>query len=170
MIVGENWDRQETVEALLQAPCFVIDILPQRVERSRAEQYFAVERHYGQGKERQKLAQKWTDLLLKLSCYCDCEVCVHGVWRKNPAPHLLEQRDKACAAGTGDDLELLIDRGLAMITVSRGDLSMSVYHPDERLKELLFKLASAEGLFFWEAGAESECADSVGPMDESKDR
>ncbi len=66
--------------------------------------------------------------------------------------------------------KLLIDRGLAMITVSRGDLSMSVYHPDERLKELLFKLASAEGLFFWEAGAESECADSVGPMDESKDR
>ena len=170
MVVGEDRDRQEKIEALLQAPCFVIDILPQRVGRARAEQYFAVERHYSRGEEKQKLVQKWTDLLLKVSCYHDYEVCFHGVWRKNPAPHSLAQRVKACVAGTEDDLKLLIDGGLAMIVVSKSDLHMSVYHPDERLTELLSKLASAEGLFFWEAGAEPECADSVGPMDESKDR
>lgn len=132
-------DASERIEALLEEPYWVIDLLPEQVPTDSAGQFFAVEELFRCEPRRSELLRKRADLLLKLNCYRD--FCVDGE-ETNPAPAKL-----ALAVETRY-LTILVDD--ALITSDPDDIYITVYNPDDRLLELLRALAAGEGLFVWQ--------------------
>lgn len=60
---------EKTIEELLQAPCWIIDILPEQVPADGPGQYFAVEKYFLEKDRLAAIQQKHIHLLLKLNCY-----------------------------------------------------------------------------------------------------
>jgi hypothetical protein len=138
----------ERVERLLEAPYWVIDLLPWRVPQDGGGQYFAVEKYYREGQQHEHLCRQFADVMLKLNCYHDLHVSHGDVWFKNPEPATLVawlaealQHGHLCA---------LIDGGDALITASGGDTNLTLYNPSPELLELVRQLAIASGLFLWQ--------------------
>ena len=127
------------IEAMLEKPFWVIDLLPWQVPADSKGQFFAVERYFLQSTRREALLQKHLRLLLKLNCYLPLR------WEDgpcNPAPEMLEKR-----LGEGRALLFL---GKTLIVREPDDIYMTVYGPDAQTLELLRALAGTEGLFVWQ--------------------
>ena len=73
-----------TVEELLQAPYWIIDILPRQVPAGSAGQYFRVEEYFLRGPRLAAIKEKHCDLVLKLNCYRD--VALGKAMSPNPPP------------------------------------------------------------------------------------
>ena len=138
----------DRIEELLEMPCWVIDILPFQVPADSAGQYFAVEKYYYSGPRRPEIKKKHADILLKLNCYYDFQVCAADSeeFVRNPAPDVLAAR----ILGAQENLCILLPREDALITLDRDDTCMTVYNPSETLLNRLRLLATAEGLFLWQ--------------------
>ena len=136
------------IEALLEKPYWVIDLLPEQVPADSPGQFFAVEKHFRREPRHAALLRKRADLLLKLNCYRD--FCVDGE-TVNPAPAEL-----AIAIEIRYVAILVND---ALITSDPDDIYITVYNPDGRLLELLGALAEAEGLFLWKPPQDTEIKD-----------
>lgn len=132
------------MEELLNKPYWVIDFLPRQVPAKGGGQFFAVEEYY----LRSPLRRGFAEILLKLNCYYDIEVCEPETekWQKNPPPEALF----SWIADNEKDLCVLLPAENALITANRDDLYMTVYGPSEELLQLLRSLAAASGLFLWQ--------------------
>ena len=132
------------MEELLNKPYWVIDFLPRQVPAKGSGQFFAVEEYY----LRSPLRRGFAEILLKLNCYYDFEVCEPETekWQKNPPPEALF----SWIADNEKDLCVLLPAENALITANRDDLYMTVYGPSEELLQLLRSLAAASGLFLWQ--------------------
>ncbi|MBQ1742401.1 MAG: hypothetical protein II045_04845 [Oscillospiraceae bacterium] len=143
------------VERLLEAPYSVVDFLPRQVPANGGGQFFAVEPFFLQPEQLQELYRRFAQVLLKLNCYYDLAVGGEEEnWIENPAPQALVDRVLHCA-GSGY-LTFLLPSEDAMITLSGGDLCMTVYHPSPSLLETVMPLAQAEGLFVWQPPQKEE--------------
>lgn len=141
-------DYDKIVELLLDAPYWVIDLLPKQVPQEGGGQFFAVEQYYLKEPQHGRLCRQFADVLLKLNCYHDLHVSHDEEWVKNPEPATL-------VAWLTDALEhghlcALIDDGDALITASGGDIHVTLYNPSPDLLELVGKLSTASGLFLWQ--------------------
>lgn len=134
---------EERLEALLEKPYAVVDILPKQVPADSPGQYFAVEDWYLQ--HIGALRQKYAHVLLKLNCYYDFCLVSETEERINPAPEILLD---AVMHNTGT-LNILTGPDISLITLNHNDTYMTVYDPSDELKDLLAKLALSEGLFLW---------------------
>ena len=133
------------IDDYLNKPCWVIDILPQRVPANGPGRYFEVEEYYLREPQMVRLCQKFADILLKLYCYDDLAVSGYDdEWLDNPSPEVLVQwvMDRK-------PLHVLLKTADAMIVVRGDDLYMSLYGADEETLRLVGILAAAEGLFVW---------------------
>ena len=136
------------IEALLNKPYWVIDILPEQVPEDSAGQYFTIEQYYLQQPGIMDIHHRFTDILLKLNCYSDFLVCFPDQEQqiRNPEPEMLvswintEQKD-LCILLVGEDI---------LITLNHDDTCMTVYNPSEVLINRIRSLAMAHGLFFWQ--------------------
>ena len=126
----------DRIEELLQAPYWIIDILPAQVPKDSPGQYFAIEDHFLK-EQPEEIKKKHINVILKLNCYMD--ISVEG--ETNPAP------DKVAAVMR--ERYVYIMAGDAMILSEPDDTHMTVFHPDDRLLELLRSLSASEGLFVW---------------------
>ena len=136
------------IETLLNKPYWVVDFLPEQVPDGSAGQFFAVEGYYLREPALSGLRRRFTDILLKLNCYYDFQVCAADSeeFVRNPAPDVLAAR----ILGAQENLCILLPREDALITLDRDDTCMTVYNPSETLLNRLRLLASAEGLFLWQ--------------------
>lgn len=133
------------IERLLNKPYWVVDILPEQVPEGGAGQYFTIEDYYLQPSRLADIHRRFTDVLLKLNCYYDYQVCLPGADRYtgNPAPDAL-----ASWIGTEQkDLIVVLSGEDALITLNHDDIYMTVYNPSETLLKRIGCLAAAEGLF-----------------------
>ena len=139
-------DKEKLIEELLEKPCLVVDFLPEQVPKRDARKYFAVENYYLEPERYAGFREKFTDILLKLSCYYAFSVCEATVGKlfDNPAPEWLagKIRDKK-------DLCVLLPEEKVLITLNRDDLYMSVYNASGKVLEIIKKLAEANGMFVW---------------------
>ena len=126
------------IDKMLTQPCWIIDILPERVPGNGPGQFFAVEKVFLHDPD---LRRKKTHLLLKLNCYYDLTLVRDQEEIKNPGPEKL-------ADLIGKEY-LFIMIGNALITADNTDTYMTLFGPDEKMLELVRKLAAAEGLFVW---------------------
>ena len=132
-------------EALLEKEYRIIDILPRLVSAERGEAYHAAERFFLAQPRLKALYGHFASVLAKLSCYYDLALSSGEDWAHAPAPQVLWARIVACADGGW--CNVLLPAEEALITLSGGDLYMTLYHPSEELAETVRQLAAAEGLF-----------------------
>ena len=132
-------DDMNRVEELLTMPCWIIDVLPERVTEKSPGQYTAVEKFFLQDPA---LRQKQLNIILKLNCYYDLTPAAGNEGTKNPAP-------AEWAARTGREyLNILVGED-ALITIDHTDTYMTVFTADEKILTMVRKLAASEGLFVW---------------------
>ena len=134
------------IEELLERPCWVIDLLPQRVPADAGGQFFRIEPKLLEGK---RLRRSFVDVLLKLNCYYDFLVfrgeSDEGV--ANPKPEKLEKwvlRDK-------EGLTILIPEVDALVAVPTDSTCIALHNPNDELLELVRQIVTGSGLFVWEA-------------------
>lgn len=125
----------------MQEPCWIIDILPERVPEDRAGQYFAVEKYYLDPVRLADVKQKHINLILKLNCYRDLSVDEDRMI--NPPPEELAEAIR--------NRYLCILTNEALIVSEKDDTHLSLFSQDERLLELVRLLAAGEGLYLWKA-------------------
>ena len=132
-----------TIDELLETPYWIIDILPKQVPKDSPGQYFAVEEYYLSKKQIAEVKNRHIGLVLKLNCYRD--LSLDEETEINPPPgRIAEEMHKR---------HLCILTGDSMILSEPDDLSMTLYHPDEELLELVRVLAAGEGLYVWQPPA-----------------
>ncbi len=132
-------------EALLEKEYWVLDLLPRQVSAERAEPWFSAEAFFLETPRLRALYGRFAALLIKLNCYYDLALCVEGSWTEKPSPRELWERVTACAERGW--CNLLLPEEESLITLNGGDLSMTLYHPHEELRETVRELATSEGLF-----------------------
>ncbi len=147
-----NDDRNEgqasgRIEALLEEPYHVIDLLPRQVPAAGAGRFFPVERYYLYGPRRQELRRAFLDVLLKLHCYCGFLVFrdEEDEGEIDPSPEMLEE----WMLGDRASLTVLLGDGEALLSAVPESTCMTVYGASEELLELLRQLAASAGLFLW---------------------
>ena len=134
----------DSIEALLNAPYWIIDVLPMRVPEDSPGQFFAVEKYFLK-EQLAAVRQKHVNLILKLNCYRDISA---DEWETvNPPPEQIAEamRREPVMIMTGD----------SMFCSEPDELYMTLYHPDGGLLSLVRTLAAGEGLYVWEPGTEN---------------
>ena len=128
----------KSIDQLLQAPYWIIDILPKQVPKDSPGQYLAVERYYLK-RQMAAVKQKHINVILKLNCYLD--ITLDDETETNPAP------ERIADAMMSGHVDIIV--GESLLTSEADDTYMTVYNADERLLSLMRSLAAAEGLFIW---------------------
>ena len=143
----------DQIEQLLEEKAWVIDILPEQVPAERNRQYAMLEAYYADERKTEQFAGRLSSILTKLYCYHDLLLYWPDDESSTDQPSMAEieaavQRCLLSEEKRDAMLDILVmgDRP-ALIMLCRQDLYMSVYGPDEQLRQLLERLALAEGLF-----------------------
>ena len=131
---------EKTVEHLLEEPYWIIDILPEQVPYEGDGQYFAVEKYFLEKERLAEIKRKHINVILKLNCYRD--IYIDGENEVNPVPEHIEQEMKRHY--------LCIMVNDSMIVSEPDDTHMTLFGPDEKLLELVKKIAVGEGLYVWQ--------------------
>ena len=133
-------DPEERIESLLQAPYWVVDILPEQVPKDSPGQYFAVEKYFLAWPQIAAVKQKHINMILKLNCYMD--LTLDEETEINPPPEQIAE------AMRRRYVSILL--GESMIVSEPDDTCLTVYNPDEETLRLLGTLAAGEGLYVWQ--------------------
>ena len=143
----------DRIDELLEQPCWVVDLLPEQVPADSPGQFFAVEEYYLKPPQMAVLHRKFAEILLKLNCYFDFSLgaAAGDEWVRNPEPEMLVSA--LCNEKDIWTLCVYFEAENALIYINCDDICFTVYHPTERLLNLIRKLAGAEGLFVRKAGA-----------------
>ena len=136
------------IEALLNKPYWVIDILPEQVPEGSAGQYFAIEQYYLQQPGITDIHHRFTDILLKLNCYSDFLVCSSD--QEQQICNLEPEKLAFWINTEQKDLQIVLAGEDALITLNHNDTYMTIYNPSEVLINRLRNLALAHGLFLWQ--------------------
>ena len=128
----------KTIEELLNAPYWIIDILPKQVPAGSAGQYFAIEQ-YLRDTQLSDIKKKHVNLILKLNCYRD--ISLDEDKEINISPKKI--------ADAIHKRYVIIMVNDAMIVSEPEDSYLTIYNPDEDLITLVRELASGEGMFVW---------------------
>ena len=128
----------KTIEELLNAPYWIIDILPKQVPAGSAGQYFAIEK-YLRETQLSDIKKKHVNLILKLNCYKD--ISLDEDKEINISPEKI--------ADAIHKRYVIIMVNDAMIVSEPEDTYLTIYNPDEDLITLMKELASGEGMFVW---------------------
>jgi len=137
------------IDKMLCTPCYLIDIFPETVPQKNDNRYFQVEEIFLN--DRKEFDHRFYRLLLKLYCYYDFRFWSGSTFDREPAPEQVIREIQECFSSNAPECRIYLPESDAMICMDRDSLHLSVYHPDESLRELLVRLASSEGLFFYPA-------------------
>ena len=141
------------IEELLEEKAWVIDILPLQVPAERNRQYAMLEAYYADESKTEQFAGRLSSILTKLYCYHDLLLYWPDDESQIEEPKMTDiaaavKRCLLSAEKRDAVLDILVmGEKPALIMLCRQDLYMSVYGPDEQLRQLLERLAGAEGLF-----------------------
>ena len=138
-----------TIDELLDKPAWVIDLLPHRVPADAEGQFFSVERLLLSGARGAELRRRFATVLLMLNC--DYYLVVYRgeneQGKANPRPEKLEKwvvrnHEHLCVALPSED---------ALVVVPTHSSHMALHNPSPQLLEEVRAIASACGLFVWQA-------------------
>lgn len=135
------------INRLLEKPCYIIDFLPQQVPKDCGGQFFKVENYLLNNYECYGLRDKYIRIILKLMCYY--RVSVHwGEWIEQPAPEQVAEIMDKIIGNHSDGFDMLFPDKDALIQFECDCMNLSIYNPDEEMRELLKQIAWSEGMFF----------------------
>ena len=126
---------------------WIIDILPKQVPADSPGRYFTVERYFLSRVD--ELCRKFADILVKLNCYCELEVCRDcESFSGDIEPGDLERILRETAA-SDYPLYIRVNHTDALFAYAGDEHYLTLYEPDPELLSLVRQLAAAEGLFVW---------------------
>ncbi|MBQ3385704.1 MAG: hypothetical protein IJG53_00085, partial [Eggerthellaceae bacterium] len=142
----------ELVEELLEQPYRVIDILPVQVPPEGASRFFAAEAYWLEPERLRTLYGRFAEVLVKLSCYADFTVYagLQDIWLEHPQPGDLVTMVRDLVQDPAAFVNILVEGEggkTALVTLTSGDLYMTLYAPWPELEMLVSQLAGIEGLF-----------------------
>ena len=141
----------ELAEKLFENDYWLLDLLPKQAPGDGTGRYFATERYFMEPLRLKELYERFARIVIKMNCYCGILVSrpAAGSWTRDPEPEQLEQWFQRCASQRrgADHILVLTADGGSMLTLSRGDLYMTLYSPSKELLGILGPLAASEGLF-----------------------
>ncbi len=142
----------ELVEELLEQPYRVIDILPVQVPPEGASRFFAAEAYWLEPERLRTLYGRFAEVLVKLSCYADFHVYAgqQDIWLEHPQPGDLVTMVRDLVQDPAAFVNILVEGEggkTALVTLTSGDLYMTLYAPWPELEMLVSQLAGIEGLF-----------------------
>ena len=135
----------EKIEELLDKPYAVIDFLPEQVKEEKGDNYFKVEQFFLEKENKESLYRHFAYFIIKLSSYYDLvinhnEKTISDYEMSDICDLFVNSDQKTC-------LNILLIEKECLISFIGNDLYLSVYNADDKLKELMKKLAMSEGLF-----------------------
>jgi len=137
------------VERLLDAPYWVIDVLPSQVPADAGRRFFKAEGLLLKG-----LRREFAKVLIKLSCYHEF-VVARGEGQKiarDPKPKKL----KKWVERGSESLSLLLPSEDALIVVPTDSTCMALYNSSPQLLEQVQTISASEGLFVWQPSDASD--------------
>ena len=134
------------IDELLEAPYWIIDILPAQVPEGSPGQYFAVEKYFLKKTRLAAIKQRHANLILKLNCYRDISLDEDTI--TNPPPEQTEEAVKK------RHVCIMLDG--FMIVSEPDDTYLTLYGPDEKLLELVKTIAAGEGLHVWQPASSDQ--------------
>ena len=142
----------ELVEELLEQPYRVIDILPVQVPPEGASRFFAAEGYWLEPERLQALYGRFAEVLVKLSCYADFHVYAgqQDSWLEHPQPGGLAEMVRSLVQNPAAFVNILVEGEggkASLVTLTSGDLYMTLYASWPELEALAAQLAASEGLF-----------------------
>lgn len=138
------------INRLLEKPCYIIDLLPRQVPKDCGVQFFKVETYLLNNYERYGLRDKYIRIILKLMCYY--RVSVHwGEWIEQPTPEQVAEIIDKIMDNHSAGFNMLFPDKDALIQFEWDCMNLSIYNPDEEMRELLEQIAWSEGMFFRQA-------------------
>lgn len=138
------------IKRLLEKPCYIIDFLPQQVQKDCGGQFFKVETYLLNNYERYGLRDKYVRIILKLMCYY--RVSVHwGEWIEQPAPEQIAKIIDEIMYNHSGWMDMLFPDKDALLQFEWDCMNLSIYNPDDEMRELLEQIAWSEGMFFRQA-------------------
>ncbi len=141
----------EKIDALLSKPCYIMDFLPEQVERDCGGQFFDVEYYLLNSEKHIELKDRYVAVILKLMCYYHVAVLWYG-WIDRPAPKVIEDAVNEIMDNHSGTLNVLFVEEDALLVFDWDCLNLGVYNPSERARSIMEKIAFSEGLF-WREGA-----------------
>ncbi len=146
-------DLTNQIDELLEKGCYIIDYLPEMVEKDSCGQFFDVEYYFLNSRRYTEVANRFSAVILKLMCYYHTVALWNG-WVDRPAPALIDEAVREIMENHSGTLEVLFPEEDALLVFDWDCLNLSVYNPPERMQGLMEKIAVSEGLF-WRSAAES---------------
>ncbi len=141
----EDWQK------LLEKPCWIMDILPEKVGRDAEGQFFDVECFFLNNGRRFGRKERLEGVILKLMCYYQTSILWDG-WICRPSPEVIDEAiGKIVDDGSGV-LHVLFPKEQTLLVLDGDSLNLAVYNPSKEFKALGEKIAWSEGLFWRKAG------------------
>lgn len=138
------------INRLLEKPCYIIDFLPRQVPKDCGRQFFEVETYLLNNDERYGLRDKYIRIILKLMCYYRVSV-YQGEWIEQPTPEQIAEIIGKIMGNHADGFDMLFSDKDALLQFEWDCMNLSIYNPDEEMRELLEHIARSEGMFFRKA-------------------
>ena len=138
----------ENIDRLLEAPCYVVDFLPEQVSKESNGQFFKVENFLLTHHEWYGLRDRFVRFILKVMCYYSVSIYQNG-WIEEPSPEQMVEMIDSIIEEHSCDMNIMIKD--ALIQFGWDCLHMSVYNPDEEMCVLFEEIAISEGMFWRKA-------------------
>ena len=136
----------KSIDELLRAPYWIIDVLPMQVPKDGPGQYFAVEKYYLSGPRFSEIKKKHVNTVLKLNCYMSLSLDEETYI--NPPP------ERIAEAVRGRHVNIML--GGSMLVSEPDETYMTLYGPDEEMLRLIRVISSGEGLYVWRPEQQNE--------------
>ena len=138
------------INRLLEKPCFIIDFLPRQVPENCDGQFFEVEHYLLNNYERYGLKDKYVRIILKLMCYYRVSV-YWGEWIEQPTSEKVAEIIDEIMRNHSGWMDVLFPDKDALLQFEWDCMNLSIYNPDDEMRELLEQIAWSEGMFFRKA-------------------
>ena len=137
----------QVVDKLLEKPCYIIDFLPQQVQKDCGGQFFEVENYFLNHAECYGLQDRFIRIILKIMCYYPVSA-YWGEWVEQPTPEQIVEMIDAVIEKRSENLNVLFTGKEVLIQLGWDSLHISVYNTDEEMCKLLEQIAASEGMFW----------------------
>ena len=140
----------QTIDRILEMPCYVIDFLPSQVLKDCNGHFFEVEQYFLNHYSRYGWRDRFIRIILKVMCYYQISIYC-GEWMEQPTPEQVAEIINTIMENHSGDITILLLSKDVLIQFGWDCLNMSVYNPDEEMCVLFEQIAVSEGMFWRKA-------------------
>lgn len=140
----------DRIDKLLEKTCFLIDFLPIVVPKDSEGSYFDVEYYLLNSHKWKEIRDKFTNIIIKFMSYYPVKFVWNGII-ESPSPQQVDKTISEIMENHSGTADFLFDNEKVLIVFEWDTLYLAIYNPNQVQKEILSKLAQAEGLFWRQA-------------------